>query len=187
MKAARPPAKPVCALCGTDDGVTTLRLGEGVWEHTCRSTDGHPQSRTWQEDHSGVDELGLEGLAQEWGLYDDLPLCLLAGDPFVEYGIVEHRYRSANPSRYAFLLRRYGHTSIAPSPYTTSSFIAGALGRMASAGLVAPGVFGPATGYWAYNTQISYWALPGLEGSVATLTWKAFAEGRGVNADQWVL
>jgi hypothetical protein len=111
----------------------------------------------------------------------------VAGEPPVEYGVVECRYKALNPTRYSFLLDRYGHTRIAAANYTTTSFIAGALGRLARHGDIAFGEFGPATGYWAYNSVISYWALPGFDPDPTPTTWKAFATENGLDADEWVL
>lgn len=99
------PTKPVCALCGVDDDVETVHLGDGVWQHICRGRH-HDESRVWNESTAqGVDALQLDGLAYEWGLYDDLPRCVVADEPMVEYGIVEHRYRLLNPVRYGALTR----------------------------------------------------------------------------------
>ena len=169
------PPKPVCALCGVDDDVTTVHLGDGAWRHVCNGS-GHSEPRIWEEEvvSSGVDDLALEGLAQEWGLYDDLPKCVITGEPFVEYGIVEYRYKQLNPARYAALIGRYSHTKVGPSHYTTSSFIAGALGRLWKRGDLTA-TWGTATGYWAYNGVISYWALPNAP-DAGLLTWKEFAE-----------
>jgi hypothetical protein len=182
----RRPAKPVCSLCGIDDEVTTLFLGDGVYQHTCTGR-WHAEPRVWVETgDSGIDDLALEGYTLEWGLYDDLPRCLLHGEPFVEYGIVEHRYKLLNPARYRFLVDRYSHTCLGPSRYTASAFIASALGRLWRRGdLEADG--GPATGYWSYNHGISYWALPGARPGGPQLTWKEFAEQHDLDADVWKL
>jgi hypothetical protein len=41
--------------------------------------------------------------AGDLGLYDDLLLCLVPGDPWVEYGVVEHRYKLLRPEIYEAL------------------------------------------------------------------------------------
>jgi hypothetical protein len=180
------PPRPICALCGYDDYVQSAHLGDGLWEHRC-SGPQHVDARTWQETVGGsVDELALEGLAQEWGLYDDLPRCLVPGEPMVEYGVVEHRYKELNPACYRALVARYSHTSLGPKNYTASSFIAGALGRLLKRGELEA-IFATATGYWSYNGTISYWALPGSSPESTPLTWEAFARGRGIDPSAWTV
>jgi hypothetical protein len=185
MTKFKKPAKPVCALCGLDDDVTTVHLGDGVWQHVCTGR-AHPEPRVWEESTSGgVDDLALEGLASEWGLYDDLPKCLVPGEPLVEYGVVEYRYKQFNPVRYAALVDRYSHTCLGPSHYTATSFIAGSLGRLWRRGDLAAR-FSEATGYWSYNGTVSYWGLPGTDLD-HELSWVDFAHQQGVDPDEWRL
>jgi len=153
-----PPAMPMCPLCVLDqDHLTTTYAGDGVWMHSCDNPAMHPDAPfIWQETPGGhLDDLEYGGLSDEWGVYEDLRECFTAGEPFLEYGIVEYRYKHVNPSRYAFLVERYGHTRIAPSRYTTSSFLAAVLGRMLRHGDLLHQT-GRATGYWDYNSRISY-------------------------------
>ena len=186
MAKLRRPPKPLSALCVLDDYVTSVHLGEGAWEHTSAGPK-HDGPRVWPEVvDSGVDPLALEGLTQEWGLYDDLPKCVVAGEPLVEYGVVEHRYRDLNPNRYHFLLDRYGHTAIAPKNYTASSFIASALGRLWRRGELAA-TWLPATGRWSYNGTISYYGLPGVDIGAEPITWADFATAEGLDPDSWDL
>ncbi len=165
--------------------MSTVHLGDGVWQHVCVG-DGHADARIWEEViGGGLDDLALEGLAYEWGLYDDLPKCLVAGEPLVEYGVVEYRYRNLNPGRYAALVDRYSHTSLGPSHYTATSFIAGSLGRLSKRGdLVA--TFSTATGYWSYNGIVSYWGLPGTDVNTF-MTWDEFARSLGLDPGTWRL
>ena len=39
------------------------------------------------------------GIGAKLGVYDDLSLCLSPGEPWLEHGIVEHRYKSCAPRR----------------------------------------------------------------------------------------
>jgi hypothetical protein len=120
------------------------------------------------------------------GLYDDLPLCLRAGDPWVEHGIVEHRYKLLRPKIYGQLLRDYSHAAIAPKDYTASSFLAGALSRLSKDGVLGR-IGGRATGYWRYLRGVSYWALLPEPPADERLTWKDFAISEGLDPDNWVL
>jgi hypothetical protein len=128
-----------------------------------------------------IDEALMGGKSEELGLYDDLPQCLSGGDPWVEYGVVEYRYSQLRPRVYAQLLAEYGHTRLGPTSYTTSSFIAGALGRLAKAGILAA-QFGPATGYWSYNEIISYWALPPPPEQDRRNSWVEWATANDIDA-----
>jgi hypothetical protein len=129
-----------------------------------------------------MDEPAMEGKAADLGLYEDLPLCLIANEPFVEYGIVEHRYSEMRPAVYQRLLDDYSHTRIQRyKPYTASVFIASALRKLTDLGDVLYRV-GPATGHWAYNEIISYWALPpGPAEETRILAWKEYAERLGLD------
>jgi hypothetical protein len=126
---------------------------------------------------------GEEGKAGAMGLPDDLLRCLVPGEPFVEYGIVEHRYSRRRPKEFEQLVKDYSHTRIQRNkPYTASSFIAGTLERMAARGEVLLS-WGPASGHWSYNETISYWALPpGPVDLAAKLTYAEFARAEGFDA-----
>ncbi len=141
------PPRLVCPLCGHDEGVNAVPLGPGLWEFTCTGGSRHVEPFNWQTTAAkdSVDEEWMGGKSEELGLYDDLPQCFNGGDPWVEYGVVEYRYSQQRPRVYAELLGEYGHTRIGRKSYTTSSFIAGALGRLAKAGILAA-QFGPRLG-----------------------------------------
>jgi hypothetical protein len=113
---------------------------------------------------------------------NDLPQCLVEGESFVEYGVVEYRYSELRPDVYRRLLSDYSHTRIERhKPYTASVFIALALGRLADLGDVLYRV-GPATGYWAYNEVISYWALPpGPAEAESSISWAQFCAVNGLD------
>ena len=58
---------------------------------------------------SKADDAEGSGLAREVGMYDALPTCLVPGEPWAEYGIVERRYRDRHPDAFAAVVERYGH------------------------------------------------------------------------------
>jgi hypothetical protein len=156
-------------------------LAPGLWRYTCDNASRHA-SYTWTGTAtSAADELTTDNKTDELGLYDDLPRCLIIGEPFVEYGIVEYRYSVLRPDVYASLIDDYGHTRAGPKQYTASAFIGKAMGTLADRGevLYRPG---QATGYWAYNSGISYWALPpGPTDPSARLSYKDWAMGAGLD------
>ena len=89
-------------------------------------------------------------------MYDVLRGCV--GDTIAEYGVIEHRFSVAAPETYEYLVKHYGHTAIAPSKYTASAFLGGALGRAARREDLVAGIWVPATGYWSYNGRVGAYA-----------------------------
>ena len=155
-------AMQVCHFHG-DEGVAGVPVGtEGALEFTCPRTQGHPRPGTysWVSYPPPPDDKLGSGLMAELGLATELPAVLKGHvGRWVEYGVVEHDYAAANPEDFARLVDRYGHTAVAAKKYTTSAFLALALGELSRRGTLLCR-FGPATGRWSYNSQVSYWALP---------------------------
>jgi hypothetical protein len=107
------------------------------------------------------DDLRSPSDVQE-GVTDDLlePLthCVDAGDPFLEYGIVEHRLRTRFPDLFAAHVAEQGDSIFGSRAFTASSVRFGvALGRLEWTGdLVCE--YGLATGAWHHNSRVTYWA-----------------------------
>ena len=76
---------------------------------------------------------GRVGLAEDLDVYDALLRCVQR-EECVEYGVVEYRYFVDSPDSYRALVARYGHTSLKPTRYSASVFLAHALGQL-SAGI----------------------------------------------------
>jgi hypothetical protein len=183
----KPPERRVCALCGHDDEVAIMPSPDGgSWQYTCPPGPHHAELHVWTVAEPTT-FIGRDGVTAEFGLYDDLPALVVSGEPWVEYGLVEHRYKLAHPQTYNALLDRYGHRAKQPKPFTMSAFIAGALGQLAREGVLAY-KWGPATGYWSYNGKVSYWAVPPAPAESRTVTWKEFADGDpSLDASAWRL
>lgn len=82
--------------------------------------------------------------------------CIHPEDPFVEYGIVEYRFRQAYPDLFRAHVRERGHILLGPAKFTASGLRFGvALGRLAQAGELLSH-YGPAPGAWSYNGQATY-------------------------------
>lgn len=58
--------------------------------------------------HRSSAEASLRGIAAELGVYDDVFLCLSPGEPWLEHGIVEHRYKELCPTAYRKMIDRWG-------------------------------------------------------------------------------
>ena len=172
----------ICPLCADDDHLARITLAPNLWQYTCSNARRHPDRApyTWQSSGGRPPPEPDGGIAEEYGLYDDLPQCLIAGEPWVEYGIVEHRYSQLRPKLYTEMVGRWGHTRQGPRRYTVSAFLGGTLGRLWSRGVVV-GQERNATGYWAYNSSISYWALPPAPPVDHVLTYTDYATAIGLD------
>src|SRR3954454_7507426 len=131
------------------------------WQFTCPRADHVPPGPyTWLSAPPPPPGTELSGIADELGLGVEIPAVLKQFDgTWVEYGVFEQAYAVSHPKEWNFLIERYGHTAIAPKQYTVSAFLAATLGNLQRAGAIEFHS-GPATGRWAYNGTISWWALP---------------------------
>jgi hypothetical protein len=113
-------------------------------------------------------------------LLEPLADCVRGGEPFVEYGIVEHRLRRRYPGLFAAHVAEQGHSMFGPRPYTASSVRFGvALGRLERAGRLIS-EHGPATGAWHYNGQVTYWAKTATP---ERRTWAGYCAENGRSPD----
>ena len=175
------PALQVCPICALDDDVAIQKVDD-EWVMTCASAE-HPPFE-WRPASQYQKTISYRtGIGEELGVYDTLLECLLPG--LSEYGVIEYRFSQADPSTYRHLLDRYGHTAIAPSKYTTSSFLGGALGALWREGAVT-GTWGPATGYWSYNQTVGTYGPAGTPADRPILSWTTYAtDTLGVDPATW--
>lgn len=178
------PPPQVCPLCGHDDDVNVVPSGSDTeWLFACTN---HAPPYNWAVPHE-VHHTGREGITAELGLYDDLLLCIEAGDPWVEHGIVEYRYRQLRPAIYVHeLVARFGHRAQGPRHFSASALIAKALGQLRNEGLLA-WQYAQATGFWDYNGTISYWATVPPPPEDQRLTWEIFAVANHLDPRTWVI
>jgi hypothetical protein len=171
-------------LCALDDEdlVTWAPDAPGLWRYTCTN---HTPAYTWLTTGRGAfDDTGWAGITEELGVYDDLLALFPEPGPFLEWGIVEHRYARARPEIYADLVRRYSHTALGPTKYSVSAFLGLAAGRLASDGHLALR-WVPATGYWAYNGTISAFTLAPASDDTPLVSWNQYAAAEGFDAGDW--
>src|SRR6266511_1965183 len=98
------------------------------------------------------------GIGAKLGVYDDVFLCLSPGEPWLEHGIVEHRYKELCPAAYLEMIDRWGHVSQGPRRYSVTAFLTRAWSQLARDGILAtklgpvcrraPAGSRPATAYW---------------------------------------
>src|SRR5918992_5325327 len=72
--------------------------------------------------HRSSAEASLRGIAAEFGVYDDVFLCLSPGEPWAEHGIVEHRYKELRLTEYREMIDRWGHVIQGPRRYSVTAF-----------------------------------------------------------------
>lgn len=146
------------------------------WLFTCSLSD-HPElgPYTWIREQAAPDHEALTGIAAEFGLDVKVTNVLKRrAGLWVEYGVLEHDFALTYPKDWAFLVDRYGHTAIASTKYSATSFFAGVLGRLGRADVVDI-VDGAATGRWGVKAvmgypRLGYFALPPGPDKSRTLT-----------------
>lgn len=131
-------------------------------------------------------EAGRGGIGAELGVYDDVFPCLSAGEPWLEHGIVEHRYKELCPTAYRQMIDRWGHVIQGPRRYSVTAFLTRAWAQLAAYGLLASQL-GPATGVYHHNGRILYWALPPRPEAERIRTWAEFAADFGISPYNWTL
>lgn len=191
------PSIPVCNNCFYADDVTPLGRVDGDWEYQCENPKHGATPHTWIVESGTATAYvpSREGYLEDFNAYADLLSCIHSDDGWLEYGVVEHRFRQVSP-HYIQMCHLYTHSAMnairggrlvdPPQTATISARLARALGQLSNEGLVSKNWL-PATGFWSYNQPISYWApVPAPPGS-ERVTWTAFAEGQNLDGQQWIL
>src|ERR671919_1626345 len=93
------------------------------------------------------------GIGAQLGVYEDVFLCLSPGEPWLEHGIVEHRYKELRPTAYREMITRWGHVIQGPRRYSVTAFLTRRWSQLASDGVLAAQI-GPATGVCEDNGAI---------------------------------
>lgn len=164
--------------------VTMVDLGAGLTEYRC-SAPVHATHYVWTRLRTRFAPLPADssegsGLAAELGMYETLPELIAGDEPWIEYGILERRFREEHPGAFAAVLDRYPHREHGHHGYTASMYIAMILGALRDRGSVmSMGKPGPATGYWSYNGSVHYWARPPGPPTDDMLTYAEWAQSTG--------
>lgn len=177
--------RQVCPMCALDDYLVIFQSEEDPQTIELRCEGPDCARYTWTPTVQTRNVSIRTGIAESYGVFDDLLACIGPEEPWLEYGIVEYRYARLRPALYLDeFIPRWGHTSIAPTQYTVSSFLGGALGALWRSGDI-DNVYGPATGRWSYNTQISYVTRPRSPQTDVRVTWADFAQKNRIDPDAW--
>jgi hypothetical protein len=195
-----------CPRCFSFDDVRPpRRLPDGRIQYTCTGDHDGAGTHTWAADAAVADApAGRTPTARQSGartpaaprsrrnaddsateqLLEPLLACVNAGEPFVEYGVVEYRFRLAHPDLFVAHVRELGHLMLGARRGQTSTSTARftkALGRLERSGELVT-VKGPGTGAWRHNQSISYWARPPRPAG-PLLTWSMFCATQGRSAE----
>ncbi len=150
-----------CEKCFSADDVTWQPLPDRMVLYTCAASHDGGGPHTFVRSRSRLhapEEESLGGVTDD--LLDPLLSCIEPGEPMLEYGIVEYRLRQRFPRLFQEHVAERGHVLTGATLATASSVRFGvALGRLAASGDLVS-VYGPATGAWKYNGEVTYWARP---------------------------
>ena len=177
--------RQACPTCSYDDSIIEFLDDDGKqvlhWEDCEYSWT--PTVRA--NGRSNLD--ARSGIGEEWGVYDGLIQCIDNSDQWLEYGIIEHRYKLAHPTTYAQMVRRWGHTSRAKTKYSASSFLGGCLGRLATEGVISTRRHPTTTGYWSYLPEVTHAAGVPAPPEAHFLSWHTYATQNALNPNVWIL
>ena len=168
--------------CFSADDVTYDRLPDQVVRFTCARNHEGDGPHSWMQalsDAAFREEAGA-GVTDE--LLDPLSNCVESGEPWVEYGVVEYRFRQRYPALFAAHVRDRGHRMLGPHRVTASGVrFAIALSRLADGGELLR-IYGPATGAWAPQ-EVTYWARPPAPPNTSRVTWAQWCADHGRSPD----
>jgi hypothetical protein len=195
-----------CPRCFSFDDVRPpRRLPDGRLEYTCTGEHDDTDTYTWSTAPSAVEAparrttTGRKTAAHTAGtprtsppaenaavdeLLEPLLACVNVGEPFVEYGIVEYRFRISRPDLFVAHVREGGHVMLGArrgSASTATAQFVKALGRLERSGELLT-VKGPGTGAWRRDQSIGYWARPPRP-TGPLLTWTMFCATQGRTAE----
>lgn len=171
-------ARNPCPKCANHAHNQVSLLVPDYWWHKCGSC-GH----AWAKMVAPQPE--IDAAAEALGAFNivsDVMACLEIGEPFVEFGIIEHRYSALRPIIYWQLLERFGHPRSTPSPVNVPMLLASGLVRLRRKRRVER-AFGPATSPWTTEKRISYWAVAPARSDGAMLSWREYAQSKGLDLD----
>ncbi|MEJ3658011.1 hypothetical protein WEH80_34110 [Actinomycetes bacterium KLBMP 9759] len=186
-----------CPRCFSFDDVRPpRRMPDGRVEYTCTGDHDGAGKHVWSVAPAAVEApAGRASTARRPGaptarstaedaaieeLLEPLLACVKPGEPFVEYGVVEYRFRMARPDLFVAHVRERGHIMLGArrsAPSASTARFAKALGRLERAGQLVT-VKGPGTGAWRHDQSIGYWARPPRP-SGPLLTWSMFCATQG--------
>lgn len=180
----------LCTWCATDEYVEDHDMVNDVAYCT---GPGHAEPRMFEPRKEQTARVARsaaltalpDGIANELGLYEDLPALLRLGE-WAETGVVEYRYGIAHPDGYKWMLDRWGHVAQSSRRFSVTVFIGSTLGALTRATNVTH-KSGPGTGFFGYNTTLGYWTLEPVPAKTVDMSWYQCATDEGLNPEEWAL
>ena len=165
-------------MCGIDEFVTKARDPDGLPIYLCSRTRKHPDEPYAWTVKAGKDvRYPQEGLAFDLDLFTDLKDCFDEQGVWIEYGVLEDRFRLRHPDKYQTLREIYGSVLLdGPRRYSVASYLTrhvlSALERSGEVGYR----YDAATGAWTYTGSISFWAVDPPSSNMPVLTYARYSK-----------
>lgn len=162
----------VCGWCGSDEFVA---VDDATGLAVCTGN-GHADTRLWDppQTGSGTGPKQPRSLAERLDIAADLPACIIPG-AWAETGVIEHRYRTLFPEKYALLVKELSGSQ---RPFE-SAYIGSRLGDLAR----EPGVaYREVQGTGYYHARVGSWTSEPIDAAAADLSWETYAHDLGLEA-----
>ena len=125
--------------------------------------------------------------AEKREVKDALRACVGGSDVWLEYGIIEYRFKSDYPDLYERLIEVYGHRVLGHRSGTTSNYLGRRLGGLAREGSISTRIHPTHTGCWSYLSRATHAAGVPAPPEDHFLSWYDFATEEGVDPGVWLL
>jgi hypothetical protein len=176
-----------CPSCFSADDVTYERLPDGVVAYTCDGNHHGSGAHQWVAllANARIVDEAAAGVTDE--LLEPFSQCVYPDEPFMEYGIIELRFREGYPELFRSHVADRGHRMLSGrvkgDPSASGARFGMALSRLRQKGEVA-NLDAPATGAWAPQ-EITYWArTPADPATTPKVTWSEWCAENG-RPDTW--
>ena len=117
---------------------------------------------------------------------DALYACVENSDVWLEYGIIEYRFKSRYPNLYAELIEVYGHRELGDEEYPASNYLGTSLHVLSNRDRISKRRRS-ASGWFKTLGDVSHVARYGTHADAQTLTWVEFAERESIDPNVWTL
>ena len=118
---------------------------------------------------------------------DALYACVENSDVWLEYGIIEYRFKSRYPGLYRELIDAHGHRELGDRSGTTSNYLGKRLGGLNREGAISTRIHTTHTGCWSYLSKATHAAGVPAPPEDRFLSWHDYATQEGLDPDVWFL
>ena len=117
---------------------------------------------------------------------DALYACVENSDVWLEYGIIEYRFKSSFPVLYEHLIEVYGHRVLGDREYPASNYLGTSLHQLFRKDRISKRRRS-ASGWFKTFGKVSHVARSGTPADAQALSWDEFAERKGIDPNVWTL